>query len=154
MTEENKIPQFMQNSIDFKKIVISYIFEMIDTLKKGELEGLSIGEKTTVRILTNFGIIDGKAINFDEESEKEILNEKNNPSALYAIANRGVDMTMADYEAKIGSDNLKVINQTGKLVLTDAVVTPYANPQGKFNISRMLIFTDQIVGVTFGEDSQ
>ena len=154
MTKENKIPQFMQNSIDFKKIVISYIFEMIDALKKGELESLSIGEKTTVRILTNFGIVEGKVINFDEESEKEILNEKNNPSALYAIANRGVGMTMADYEAKIGSDNLRVTNHTGRLVLTDAVVMPYANPQGKFNISRMLIFTDQIVGITFGEEPQ
>lgn len=152
MSERNKVPQFMQNGIDFKKAVASYFYGMIDMAKNGELDGITIGEKTNVKILTNFGTIDGRAIYFDEASEGKMATD-DSASFLYASVIKAVDMTMADQEAKIGSDNLRVINQTGRLVLADAVVTPYANPSFKFNYTRLLVFTDQIVGITFGEET-
>lgn len=154
MVEENQTPNFMVNSIDFKKTVINYFFQMVNAIKNGEIEGVTFGEKNTVRILTNFGLIEGKVINFDEEGMEQITAEKDFASIFYSAAIKGADMSMAKYEDEIGSDKLKVVNQTGRLVLADAVVSPYANPQNKFSISRLLVFTDQIVGITFGEEPQ
>jgi len=150
--EENKVPDFMVNSLDFKKVVVSNFCSMIDTFKTGNIEGISMSQDTTVKIIMNFGVIDGQVI-LSEESLDKLTNE-NFSAFIYNTLNQSANGFMATYEAKIGVDSLKPINQTGRLVIANATITPFANLQSTYKVERMLIFTDQIVGITIGVQSR
>lgn len=154
MFEERNIPSFMRNSIDFKKSIATSIFSLIQDMREGKFEGVSLGPNTTAAVITNFGLVRGKVVLFDNESEKGIYENHDYDSLIYMQAIKTLDESMANFETEVGSESVKLVNYTGRLVLADAVVTPYANPQSSFNFSRLLLFTDQIVGITFGEESR
>lgn len=154
MSDEDKdIPSFITNSIDFKKILVFGIFNLIQRIKDGKVEDVSMGKNTSVSVMTNFGLVSGRVMLFDNESEKEIIDTRDFGSLFYLETVKSVDKVMANLEDKIGPETIKVINQTGRLMLADVTITPFANPQNKYKLARLLLFTDQIVGITFGEES-
>lgn len=149
MDEEIKEPNFLKSSIDFKKMTVMTFFDAIERMKKGEIEGVTIGSKTALRVITNFGLIEGKAVFLDASGKQSAPVD-----TLYFALLQGADILMSDLEADITPENLRTINQTGRLLLKDVIITPFSSPQNKFSLERLLIFTDQIVGITFGVEGQ
>ena len=144
MNEDNKKPVFMTKSVDMKISLVNGFFKMIDVMKSGETQ-ITIDENTTLKILMTFGTIEGNVIN---DSHEELIEKEDYSSMLYSLSIKGVDSNIASFEKEIGEENIKVINYTGKLLLSNVTLIPYANPQHKFTYERLLIFSDQIVGVT------
>jgi len=144
MNEDNKKPVFMTKSVDMKISLVNGFFKMIDVMKSGETQ-ITIDENTTLKILMTFGTIEGNVIN---DSHEELIEKEDYSSMLYSLSIKGVDSNIASFEKEIGEENIKVINYTGKLLLSNVTLIPYANPQTKFTYERLLIFSDQIVGVT------
>ena len=144
MDEDNQKPIFMTKSVDMKTSLVNGFLKMIDIMKSGEIP-ITIDENTTLRILMTFGTIEGNVVN---ESHEELIEKEDYASLVYSISIKGVNSNIANFEKEIGKENIKVVNYAEKLLLSNVTLVPYANPQTKFTYERLLIFSDQIVGVT------
>jgi len=144
MDEDNQKPIFMTKSVDMKTSLVNGFFKMIGIMKSGEIP-ITIDENTTLRILMTFGTIEGNVVN---ESHEELIEKEDYASLVYSISIKGVNSNIANFEKEIGKENIKVVNYAEKLLLSNVTLVPYANPQTKFTYERLLIFSDQIVGVT------
>ena len=144
MNEDNQKPTFMTKSIDMKMSLINGFHKMIEVMKSGETQ-ITIDENTTLRILMTFGTIEGNIIN---ETHEELIEKEDYASLIYSISIKGVDSNIASFKKEIGEENIKVVNYTERILLSNVTLIPFANPQTKFTYERLLIFSDQIVGVT------
>ena len=144
MNEDNQKPTFMTKSIDMKMSLINGFHKMIEVMKSGETQ-ITIDENTTLRILMTFGTIEGNIIN---ETHEELIEKEDYASLIYSISIKGVDSNIASFKKEIGEENIKVVNYTERILLSNVTLIPFANPQHKFTYERLLIFSDQIVGVT------
>ena len=144
MDEDNKKPIFITKSVDMKISLVNGFFKMIEVMKSGETQ-ITIDENTTLRILMTFGTIEGNVIN---DSHEKSIEKEDYSSILYSLSIKGVDNNIANFEKEIGEENIKVVNYTERILLSNVTLIPFANPQHKFTYERLLIFSDQIVGVT------
>jgi len=144
MDEDNKKPIFITKSVDMKTSLVNGFLKMIDIMKSGEIP-ITIDENTTLRILMTFGTIEGNIIN---ETHEELIEKEDYASLIYSISIKGVDSNIASFEKEIGEENIKIVNYTERILLSNVTLIPFANPQTKFTYERLLIFSDQIVGVT------
>jgi len=144
MDKDIEKPIFMTKSVDMKTSLVNGFLKMIDIMKSGEIP-ITIDENTTLRILMTFGTIEGNVVN---ESHEELIEKEDYASLVYSISIKGVNSNIANFEKEIGKENIKVVNYAEKLLLSNVTLVPYANPQTKFTYERLLIFSDQIVGVT------
>ena len=144
MDEDNQKPIFMTKSVDMKTSLVNGFFKMIGIMKSGEIP-ITIDENTTLRILMTFGTIEGNVVN---ESHEELIEKEDYASIFYSLSIKGVDNNIANFEKEIGEENIKVINYAENILLSNVTLVPYTNPQTKFTYERLLIFSDQIVGVT------
>jgi len=144
MNEDIEKPTFMTKSVDMNVSLVNGFFKMIEVMKSGETQ-ITIDENTTLRILMTFGTIEGNVIN---DSHEELIEKEDYSSMLYSLSIKGVDSNIASFEKEIGEENIKVVNYTERILLSNVILTPFANPQHKFNYERLLIFSDQILGVT------
>jgi len=144
MDKDIEKPIFMTKSVDMKISLVNGFFKMIDVMKSGETQ-ITIDENTTLKILMTFGTIEGNIINYSHE---ELIEKEDYASLVYSISIKGVDNNIANFEKEIGKENIKVVNYAENILLSNVTLVPYANPQTKFTYERLLIFSDQIVGVT------
>lgn len=126
--------------LDLKASTISILNEI--------LAQIEASDTSTSRLIffTNFAMIEGSYFELNGESEQQ---EKTFFEALLTktIEFRKNDIT----EIEKDYENLRVINDSAFITLTDVVITPYTLPESGHKISEMVLFTDHIVGLSFGE---
>jgi hypothetical protein len=143
--DKEKAPSYIKNRIDVKAQTIQVF---VETIKKvTEEEKPLLGRNTQVLILTTLGQVHGKILTFTDNSDttndvSQILNER-----FLQLKNFG----LAILEEKHNGEEISIVNNSGLVVVIDATLKPYANPQSTYNYKVLNLFADQIVGFSFGE---
>ncbi|KAB7683341.1 hypothetical protein [Bacillus sp. B1-WWTP-T-0.5-Post-4] len=139
-----EIPKLLKNGIDLKATTITSFGHTIDAIKSGEIEGVSIHPDTKITLFTAFGMITGNLLNSHlPKSEEEKMIERFHEGA-FDFRNLQINR-LSDEE-----DITEISNKTGNIALTNVEVSYYANPSNIQNFSYLLVFADQVVGLTFG----
>ena len=94
----------------------------------------SVLKDNCVIVLTNFGQI------FCKLDDKKSIGEIIAKAVLQAR-----DSVLKNIEPETPT-----INECKTLILKDAIIIPFANPQVKINYNVITLFTDQIVGLSIG----
>jgi hypothetical protein len=141
MTEE-KIPPFLKDCIDVKAMTIIGLSTAIKSMIKSKTEPI-LSTNTKVLIITNFGSIEGNIVSYLDNEEDSNL-AKIISDGLFNVKNRMMSAIQDDIGQPI------VTNNTGIVTILDATVTPHGNPLVVSQYKILHIFSDQIVGFTFG----
>jgi hypothetical protein len=144
----NDCSKLMDSRVDLKAFTYECFNVAIDVLKSGELENVSLSPNTKVLFLTQFGIVEGTPSKKDSPNNnvKEAFT-----NMLIFKTFEGRNQKIEDMKTK--NPDLTIINDTGSIVLENVVITSYANPDSKFNLGTFVLFTDSIIGISFGETS-
>lgn len=144
------LPKSVLDLIDFKSYHISRYADMVERLKSGEK--VQFGPNTKVVILTHSAQVTGTLIDTltEETNESETESQIFIRTFLRTLTESLVKELSGNESGKpvekaAFSNVFKVIN------LKDAQVTPFADPQTVFSYSHLTLYTDQVVGITFGE---
>lgn len=146
---DNKLPELIKNRLDLKMITLTSVMDTIDILKSGKIDGISISPKTSIMIFTNFGMVEGENVCFSDSEDSKPLSTSEIVKKLietcFIIRNNEI--------AKLEEENkdLKLINDSSAVILENVTITPYANPMNKLRMQHLILFTDQIAGISFGE---
>lgn len=143
----------IKDRIDLKSLTFQCFNTAIEVLKSNEFEGISVSPNTSLVILTDFGIIQGSYIpNLESEDDS---NESAGEIFVRTITGKVFEIRNKRLvELKSENPELKLINDSSSIVLSDVTITPYSNPSSKSHIGLLTLFTDQIVGFSFGEYSE
>jgi len=141
----DNIPELLKNRIDVKAFTFDALCTAIDTIKSGEVEGVSIDAEAKIIIFTNFGIVEGTPISLLPKNSE---SNTSNIGALYKAIFKARNINLKELESQ--NENLTLINDASVIVLENAVITPYANPLNKTHSNNLVLFTDQIVGLAIG----
>jgi len=147
--DKDNIPNLLKNRADLKMLTFKGLYRAIDALKSGEIEGISIGTNTNVSILTSYGIVTGTLISPMEQEDIQRNKVEIVVESIYKAVFNGRN----DIISKLESDNpdLHLISDSSALLLKDAVINPYADFNNSIRLAYMLLFTDDIKGLSFGE---
>jgi hypothetical protein len=146
MTEEAKVPNFLQNRIDLKAMTIRTFGVTIDTFRN--LPDRPYGDLNSI-VMTNFGLIEGEIIDLSDEGDERVLPFKSLAVAMFDARNN----VLTERESLIGEENIRVVNDSSMFLVVNATLIPFSNPQNRFNIGEILLFTDQVVGLTAGNQT-
>lgn len=147
---QNPTSKLLANEIDLKSLTFHCIDEMLnaslDTIKSGEIEGASINGDINTIIVTNFGIVKGDLVKEQTSTNDESLGFSE------AVILKSIEIRN-DEISKLENENaqLKLINDTRAIVLKNVTITPYANSNTPFKLENLILFSDQIVGISIGE---
>lgn len=142
----NNNSKFKNDSLDLKAFTFECFSTAIEILKSGEIEGISIGENTSVLILTDIGLVEGTIM------MKNPANTNPNERFAHFVMTNTINAFNEQLD-KIKSENsaLSIINNSDSIILKNVVITPYSNPGSKINLATLILFTDKILGISFGE---
>lgn len=144
---ENEKPKLMENSIDLKALTFTSFSEIVNFMKSSK--DPVIGPNTSIVLLTNFGIVQGTQMEFNA-TEDDSVNAVMNViiSNTFDLRNKHIS------KLENQNEQLKIINDCRSIVLKDVTITTYVNPDSKINLGQLILFSDQIVGMSFGEMKQ
>jgi len=135
--ELNK-PNFIKNRVDLKAATVNMFASAINVLKTDNTELVS--KETKVFLFTNFGVIEGDI----PVTEEENLSSDPIGNAFFQIRNNG----LAKIEEE--SEKLQVSNNVSIVTIRDAIIHPFNGETSSIGI--LYLFSDQIVGFTYGEN--
>lgn len=144
---ERTLLDTLKNRVDTKVGVIAALhttLKALQNIKPEEKKPSSLDDHKLI-IITNFANISCEIINLNDEENKDLSN------AQFII--KTALKTTDNYYESFSADTT-VINKSKTIVLKNAQVVPFANPQQILNYEVLTIFTDQIVGVTIGSFNQ
>lgn len=151
--DENVLPKLLENRIDLKSITFSALDASLDVFKSGKIEEISIGKNTRVIILTSFGIVEGnpikKSITESDTDSPDLVNTFSTTllDNVFKIRNSEIQ------KLETQNPEFKLINDSSAILLSDVSVTPYSNPNAKSNLRYLILFTEDIKALSFGEMS-
>lgn len=152
MHDEQNIPGLLNRRIDMKYATTITFYDVIQHIKAGEIPGFPLQADVRLLIITNFAIIEADLV--DPDAAAQEINPENMKAELYKALINGVtearNSAIIEWEQENNLDKIALINDTSYLILTNAVIIPHANPEARFQMGEMLLFTDQIVGITAG----
>lgn len=131
-----EMPKSLENLIDLKLLTLKTFQMCIDRLKNDE--SITLSQKTNLIIFTSSASIMGTVVLDEDKDIRDVLN-----SILLS--------TRKSLLKQIEHSNSEVINRSGVIVIKDATIRPFSNPAATFNVAVLNIFTDQILGFSFGE---
>lgn len=140
---EKTLLDTLKNRVDTKVGVIAALnttLKALQNIKPEEKKPISLDGNKLI-LITNFANISCEIINLNDEENKDLSN------AQFII--KTALKTTENYYKSFSADT-SVINKSQTLVLKNAQVVPFANPQQILNYEVLAIFTDQIAGVTIG----
>lgn len=127
-------------------------YDVVQHIKSGDIPGFPLQPDARLLILTNFAVIEADLVDTDQDVE---VTQENMGAELFKAIINGVTSSRNDaikeWEEGDDPDRLALINDASYLVLTNATIIPHANPEARFHMGEMLLFTDQIVGFTVGQ---
>lgn len=139
----------IEDRVDLKSLTFDCIYSAINLVKSGKIEGAIIGANTKVFIFTNFGIVEGTPIPLSSSDNSQEENDDDVLAALYQHLFKVRNDRIRKLESE--NKNLRLVNDTAALVLKDVILRPYSNLDVRMKIDNMVLFTDQIVGLSFGQ---
>ena len=122
----------MQNKIDIKAVKLNALGSILNSPEVG----LS---KNRVVLLTDSSLIYGTYVDQNKIAE----DTKNAELSLHKIV-----LDAAKSYSKSATEG--TINSSVSIVLKDVTIMPFAAPNVKINLATLSIFSDQIVGYTYG----
>lgn len=135
--------------MDLKALTIHSLNSAFNVLNENSIEGIEITDKTELVLLTNFGYVTGEVVDIEKASDSSTAtNDFKKFMFASTVVNR--NLAIADFEEK-GVSNL--ISDSSLVYLRNAKVTPFADPTNSFTFGDLLLFTDQVVGIS-GKGSQ
>jgi len=145
MSDQKEQPKLIAQRIDVKTITLYSFASTLQSIKDGLIKEISIDSSTTVSLLTNFGVITGdiEDISGDPDHAEDITK-------LNKIILKARNHALVENEKALGED-VQVVNNSGIIVIANARVTIFSNPNAFFNFQKLFLFTDQIVGFTYGQ---
>lgn len=144
MSEPKTEAKVISKRIDVKAVTLNAFGTSLELAEKGGIEGVSISPDTRMFIITNFGIISG---------ELEVMLSTSEPvTAFNQAIFRARDSLLASLEQELGNE-AQVVNNSGVVTLANARLTVFSNPNATFSFQRISLFTDQIVGFSYGQFS-
>ncbi|MGG0727278.1 hypothetical protein [Bacillus paramycoides] len=142
---DTKIPELLKNSIDLKKATVDSFCHTIDALKSSEQDGLSIDLATKLIFFTNFGMITGNLLDsYLPKSDEEKMIERFH-EGVFMFRDSQLNKSFDE------EDITEILNKTGCIALTNVEVSYHANPSNVQMLPYLLLFSDQVVGLTFGK---
>jgi hypothetical protein len=141
--DETCVPTFLEKRIDVKAMTLLSFQSAIEA--KTESGESALGNpKPDLFIITNFGIITGEIQNLDDvESQEDVGAQIDN------VIFKNRNNILAALEKDYGSD-ARVVNNSSIIVIKNATIIPFTLSQSRHNFNRLLLFTDQIVGISYG----
>jgi hypothetical protein len=148
---DSKLPKAIENRSDLKLLTLDALYSIIDNVKSGQIVNISIPTNTNVFVITNFGVVEGSMVRFSNNYNQEFANDTTNEYSKMLInqAFRFRNEKISNLETV--NEAFKLINDSSAIILENAVVIPHASPNNKSNYKILVLFTDQIVGLSFGE---
>lgn len=144
MNKQN--PKLLDNRTDLKSLTFQCLSTALDILKSDEIGNISIDSDTNVIVVTNFGTVEGTLIDSSKSTDNPNKNFVNNLLAEVFEARNGRIIQLENE-----NDQFRLINDTDSLTLENVTITPYANSNNKFNLGELILFSDQIVGLSIGK---
>ncbi len=126
----------MQNKIDIKAVKLN----TVGTLLNNPETGLS---RNKLVLVTSASLIYGTFVNQNELS----LDDKKAELALHKI-------TLEAAKKVFQESPEETINNSVSIVLKDVTIMPFSAPNVKINLTTLSVFSDQIVGYTYGGFSE
>lgn len=126
----------MEQKVDMREVTFLAFRTALQTLQDDKEKQL-IPKDCHLVILTNFGQI---LYRVDEDKSGSIGKE---------LAN--IILKIRDSTLEQIPPDMTVTNDCKMLVLENVTVVPFANPQASLTYSVLTLFTDEIVGITFGK---
>lgn len=146
--QQQQQPLSTKNNLDTKIVAISAVDSFLRGVKS--TDGMEMDSGVKLVILTSFGTISGTIADHDEDSPF-LHNEGSSYSISVGNIIHGLrSSAIIDHEKEVGPDNVKLLNHSGYVELVDAVITPYANQETKIHMKSLVLFADQISGITLG----
>lgn len=146
-----KKPKTTQNVYDFKKMYIENLGFSLKAIAENKVDGISTNGDNKIIITTNYGLVIGTLIDFDEDSNEESteISTDTLSKKLIEMASGSRFNEISDLEKEFNTTT-KILNHTGSILLKDAVITPYSNSNNSTTLPFLVLFTDQICGFSFG----
>ena len=126
------------NRVDFKNLTIGHMNDILKSLNESQ------GARNGIIIFTNFGMVRGML------TEPMIESEESDSSVFQQVVKKAInfrDEDIADSEKE--GNRPRPVSDQGFISLRNVKIHPYTSSTAS-TIEEMIIFTDQIVGVSFG----
>lgn len=124
----------LNDVFDYKKAITTTFDRVLRELVNDEGKNIrSIKPDSKLLIITQNAYIEGEINHFDEEAETYFFSE-----ALNELGKRLNELPQ----------RMEAVNLTGPLHLKEVIISPLTNPAEKRNLNEMVLFTDQILGLT------
>ena len=142
----DSVPNFLKKRIDVKAATLTTFYDALKATNPENGEAF-LDPKTTILIITNFGLVNGEIENLQDTQDQEDIVTKVDQAIF-----KGRDHILAAVEKRVGCD-ASIVNNSSIIALKNATITPFAAPQARHTFSRFFLFTDQIVGISYGTPS-
>lgn len=144
--EEEKVPTYIKNRVDLKASTIHSFSAAIEFLKTPH-DNISLGPDTRLILMTNFGMVEGTL-----QSTMQSDDEKTTGTVISDALIKTRNTFLAEDEETLDTDTIS--NNFSLITISNAKVTPYSNPAAVSIYEVLNLFTDQIVGFTFGSSGK
>ncbi|MCA1058850.1 hypothetical protein LCL96_07885 [Rossellomorea aquimaris] len=124
----------IQNAMDYKKAVITHLFDLKQQIEKGEdSDGVISSPKCTIQVLTQSAMIEGEINLFENEEQKKTFME-------YGLGRFEEELNELPPE-------LVASNVTAPIHMKDVRLKSLSAPESITEMDEMIVFSDQIVGM-------
>lgn len=147
MTEEkkNKVSKLVTNRVDLKALTIDTLNAAFRIVNSGTIQGIESSDTMEIVLVTNFGYVTGEITDIADASDEEKASE-DFKSYLFASTITHRNNSLASMEEE--NENLRLTNDSSLIYLKNAVIKPFANPQTSVTFGDLLLFTDQVIGIS------
>ncbi|AXM89351.1 hypothetical protein CI793_09365 [Anoxybacillus ayderensis] len=140
---DNEIPILLKERIDLKALTAKTFVNVVENIRNGKTEEISVDLNTEIWFFTNFGLVSGSLYIPPEENDAfdptYFLHElvfKTRNSLLSSYIEKGVE---------------RLTNDSSFVLLKDVTVKPYASPSTPYKLGYFLLYGDAILGISFGD---
>jgi hypothetical protein len=139
---DNERPTLLTERADLKALTANVFAKTIENIKNGMIEEISMDPDTEILFFTHFGLVSGSQYIPPEE------NDEFDPAYfLYKTVLETRDSLLSSY---IENGVKRLVNDSGFILLKDVTIRPYANPGTSYNLAYFLLYSDAVLGISFG----
>ncbi|WP_432199270.1 hypothetical protein [Anoxybacillus gonensis] len=140
---DNEIPTLLKERIDLKALTAKTFANVIENIRNGKIEEISMDPNTGIWFFTHFGIVSGSLYIPSEE------NDAFDPTYfLHKLIFKTRDSLLSSY---IEKGVARLTNDSSFVLLKDVTVKTYASPGTPYKLGYFLLYSDAILGISFGD---
>lgn len=135
----SELPKTLDERIDYKTLMSSILYNLIDQIKKDKPEA----NNTKMYFYTTIGMIEGTWLPLDEDSDDKYKTQETLHKLIMEHRNKTIS------KEELENKTFKLVNDSGAIPLVNVKLTTYSGRE--HHLSYFLLFSDQIVGLSYGE---